>query len=73
MLSIWVQALDSAGCAASAWLGVTEPQVPSAKGLTEPLMNNWFFLFLLSFFQCQHVHMMVDRGLLHCLQASMGN
>lgn len=45
MLSIWVQALSCAGHATPAWLGVTEPQVPSAKGLTEPLMNNLFFLF----------------------------
>lgn len=53
MLSIWVQALSCAGHATSAWLGVTGPQVPSAKGLTEPLMNNFFFP-LLSLFQCQH-------------------
>lgn len=46
MLSIWVQVLG--------WPGVTEPQVPSAKALTEPLINNLFFPFLLSFFQCQH-------------------
>lgn len=51
MLSIWVQAL---GCATSAWPGETEPQVPSAKGLTEPLINNLFLPFLLSFFQCQY-------------------
>lgn len=48
MLSCWVQALHCAGDKLSAWVGMKGPQVPSAKKLNEPLMNDFFFPFLLS-------------------------
>lgn len=50
MLSCWVGDLHCAGPAVSAWTGMKGPEVPSAKTLNEPLMNNFFFPFLLSLF-----------------------